>query len=114
MELTPEQVRLTLYATRDLVTRRTLGGQPIPKGMHTLLSGLIAATHSADGSEYRTAEPQLDAEELIDSVGAAQILNCSTRWVRAIHNDIDGRNINGRWIFRRQTVVDYAHERKLA
>ncbi|AYE93451.1 hypothetical protein C0J29_00095 [Mycobacterium paragordonae] len=109
MELTPEQVRLTLYATRDLVTRRTLGGQPIPKGMHTLLKQLIASAH---GSGFSTPERELVTLELVNSAGAAEILNCSTRWVRTISNKLGGRNVNGRWIFRRQTVIEYAQERQ--
>lgn len=111
MNLTPDQIHLCLYSFRDLVARRTLGGQPIPNGFADFLNQLLA---SADGSETARAETQLAEEELIDSTAAAQILNCSTRWVREIHNDLGGRNINGRWIFHRQTVVEYAEGRHQA
>jgi hypothetical protein len=105
VNLTPEQVRLALYAVRDLMTRRTLGGQSIPRGFDTFLDQLVT---SARGTENTTAAPQLTPGELIDTTEAAAILNCSPRWVRHIRNDLDGLNISGRWIFKRQTVVDYA------
>jgi hypothetical protein len=108
VNLRPEQVRLSLYAVRDLMTRRTLGGQPIPKGLGALLDELITSAH---GSESPTVPPQLVHNELIDTTEAAQILHCSPRWVRQIRNDLDGRNLNGRWIFKRHNVVDYAQER---
>ncbi|MDF3342100.1 helix-turn-helix domain-containing protein [Mycolicibacterium septicum] len=55
--------------------------------------------------------PPSAAEELIDTTAAAAILHCSTQWVRRISDQLDGRNIGCRWLFPRQTVVEYA-ERK--
>ena len=97
---------LALYAVRDLISRRILGNNPVPPGMRRLCLDLEAA--SAHGSKDEAAQPEWETEELIDTTEAAAILNCSTRWVRQIRNDLDGRNISGRWIFRRQTVIDYA------
>jgi hypothetical protein len=111
VNLTQDQVRLALYAVRDLVTRRTLGGQPIPHGFHALLNQLVT---SDSGSESPTAEPPLGDGELIGATRAAEILNCSARWVRAIRNDLDGQYVDGRWLFQRHTVVAYAEERHTA
>jgi hypothetical protein len=101
-----DQGRLALYAVRDLISRRMLGNNPIPPGVHRLCHDLEAA--SLHGTRSQAAQEEWDPEELIDTAEAAAILNCSTRWVRQIRNDLDGHNISGRWIFRRQTVVDYA------
>lgn len=106
MNISDEQVRLSLYAVRDLIARRRLGNIPIPPGMHRLYHDYeVASTH---GSKDEVTQEESDPEELIDSTEAAAILHCSARWVRQIRTDLDGRNIGGRWVFRRQTVVDYA------
>lgn len=105
MNLTEEQIQLALYAVRDLLARRALGGQPIPTGLDRLHEQLATSAH---GTENGVAERQSTTEELIDTTEAAAILNCSTRWVRQIRHDLDGQNISGRWVFKRQTVVEYA------
>lgn len=45
VNLTPGEVHLALYAVRDLLTRRTLGGQPIPNGFSPLLNDLVISAH---------------------------------------------------------------------
>jgi hypothetical protein len=110
VNLTDDQVQMTIYAVRDLITRRTLGGQPIPNGLHAFLNQLVSFPR---GNEICGAEPQLSADEPIDTTGAAVILNCTTRRVRQIASDLDGcRNVNGRWVFERQNVIDYAEGRQ--
>jgi hypothetical protein len=111
VNLDEDQIQMAIYAVRDLITRRTLGGQPIPNGFHTFLDHLTTSVH---GTETSTDETRLTPDELIDTTEAATILNCSTRWVRHIRNDLDGRNISGRWVFNRHNVVDYAEERQSA
>jgi hypothetical protein len=109
VNLTEDQIQMTIYAVRDLITRRTLGGQRIPNGFHAFLDQLAT---SADGSGTSTDEPRLTPDELIDTTEAATILKCSTRWIRQIHNDLDGRNVSGRWLFNRHIVVEYAAEER--
>ena len=104
--LNRDQCRLALHIVRDLITRRTLGGNPVPPGTYRLYHDLEVA--SVRGTEPVAALEESVPEELIDTTEAAAILNCSTRWVRQIRNDLEGRNISGRWIFRRQTVAEYA------
>jgi hypothetical protein len=112
VNLTEEQVQMTIYAVRDLITRRTLGGQPIPTGFHAFLDQLAAFPR---GSEICSTAPQLSAGEPIDTKGAAVILNCTTRRVRQIASDLEGcRNVNGQWVFSRHNVVEYAEERQSA
>ena len=111
MNLTEDQVQMAIYAVRDLITRRTLGGQPIPHGFHAFPRQLATSAH---GTESSTDGPPLTPDELIDTNEAATILNCSTRWVRHICNDLDGQNISGRWLFSRHNVVEYAEERQSA
>ncbi|WP_019969336.1 helix-turn-helix domain-containing protein [Mycobacterium sp. 141] len=112
MNLTEEQTRLALYAVSDLIVRRHLGGQPIPAGFYRFREQLDT---SVRGSGNAAAQAQSTDEDLIDTAEAAEILNRSTRWVREIRSDLDGMNVSGRWVFRRQAVVEYAgmrgHER---
>lgn len=96
---------MALYAVRDLITRRRLAGRPIP---HEVLS-LYAALDSASlfGRESDTAPAQL-GDDFIGASEAAEIIGCSSRWVREIHADLDGRLVAGRWVFPRHVVVEYA------
>jgi hypothetical protein len=95
-----------LYALRDLISRRQLGGQPIRPELIALHHHLLT---SVDGNETTAPSGQLTLdEELIDTYEAAEILRCSTRRVTQIHTDLDGVKIGRTWVFRRQTVADYA------
>jgi hypothetical protein len=108
---TDEQVRMALYAVTELIARRHLGGKPAPAGFYPFREQLDA---SVRGSGKSSPEPQStddDDLDLIDTAEAAEILNCSTRWVREIRNDLDALSIGGRWVFRRQNVVEYADMR---
>lgn len=106
MNLTDDQVAWTLYALRDLISRRKLGGQPMNRELIALFNHL---TTSANGSETSTARAQLEPQEdLIDTFEAAEILRCTPRWVTQIHADLDGVKIGRTWVFRRHTVTEYA------
>lgn len=112
MKLTTAETALLLYAVNDLVVRRTLGNRPVPRGFFALrdrLNGCVHATKSC--AAQPESSPLID--ELIDTTEAAAILNCSMSWVRnpRIRDKLDGRDIGGRWLFPRRTVVEHA-ERK--
>ena len=108
MTFTRRDLELLCYATRDLMTRRKLGGRPIPPGMAALDQRLQAAM-SARGHDLGGAPAQLNQEDiLIGATEAAFILGCTARHVRRIAADLDGHCVEGRWVFRRQDVVDYA------
>jgi hypothetical protein len=93
-------------ANTGLVYRRNLAGTSIPQEITGLYRRLHTA--SANGSESDSAAGELEREDLVDSVSAAKILECTPRWVTEIHADHDGKKIGRHWVFRRQTVVDYA------
>lgn len=105
---TQRDLELLCYATRDLMTRRKLGGCPIPPGMAVLDQRLQGAM-SARGRELGRAPAQLKHEDiLIGATEAATILGCTARHVRRIAADLEGQCVEGVWVFRRQNVVDYA------
>lgn len=106
MRLTRDEVEAALYVVHDLVYRRRLAGRSIPTEVAALYRRLLVT--SSDGTKSHVPPEELDANDLIDTTAAAEILGCSTRWVREIRCDLDGQNCGGRWLFRRQTVVEYA------
>jgi hypothetical protein len=105
MNLTGDQVAWASYALRDLISRRRLGGHPIRPELIALFHYLDT---SADGSESTTAGEQLGSDDLIDAFEAAEIMHRTPRWVTQIHADLDGVKIGRQWVFRRQTVAEYA------
>jgi len=109
MWLTPTQIAAANYALRDLIARRTLGGQPIRQELADLQKKLVAA--SGYGTHSAPPPGELTPEDLIGTTEAAAILRCSTRWVRRIHADLDGQTCGGQWVFRRNVVADYANSK---
>ena len=106
MWLSDQQVGVAMYAFRDLIARRTLGGQPIHREITDLYKRLVVASAYGTGTGGTPEESAPD--ELIGTRVAAKILGCSTRWVRHIVTDLDGQKCCGRWVFPRQVVVEYA------
>lgn len=106
MRLSEDQVAAALYAVRDLISRRQLGGRPIPKAVlelhHALSEGSVCGTEKCSGTE------QLDVSDTINAQTAASIIGCSDSFVRRIAADLDGWKVGRDWVFRRQVVVDYA------
>jgi hypothetical protein len=90
MWLSPTQIAAANYALRDLIARRTLGGQPIRQEITDLHKKLVAA--SAGGTQGASPPEELTTGDLIGTKDAAAILRCSTRWVRRIHVDLEGQN----------------------
>ena len=101
-------LELLCYATRDLLTRRKLGGRPIPPGMDALERRLQAAM-SVGGHESDSSAAELNQNALIGAVEAATLLGCSARHVRRIASDLEGQRVEGQWVFRRQDVAAYAN-----
>lgn len=89
---------------------RLYQGRPVPprlaqhlRHLETLASGSGPATDSVAG------QPE---SELIGTTDTAQILGCSTSYVRRIHTDLDGRQITKHgWLFERSKVEQYAQQR---
>lgn len=63
------------------------------------------AASSATGTKHVVEQQE---SELIGTTEAAQILGCSTRYVRRIHATLDGNRIGNTWTFPREVVEDYA------
>lgn len=112
MWLNETQVAAAVYAARDLVARRRLAGRPVPDQVAALLQHLLSTSEHGTQTSAPTAE--LDPEDLVDTGEAAEILGCTTRWVRQIRTDLDGQKVGAQWVFRRSIVVEYAAERKAA
>lgn len=112
MNFTPDETELLLYAVNDLIVRRTLGNRPLPHGFGALRDRL---TSCVDATKSCAAQPQspFSVGELIDTAEAAAILNCSTSWVRSprFRDQLAARDIGGRWLFPRQTVIELAERR---
>ena len=110
---TAKEVLLVLYAVVDLISRRRLDKKPLPRGFYALHARLISCVDASKYCASQSHSPSSEVEELIDTTDAASILHCSMSWVRnsRFREKIGGRNIGGRWLFPRQTVIDYA-ERK--
>jgi hypothetical protein len=101
-----DQKALLLWALHDVRARRKLDGRA---GLDTMrrLDALYHYLTSAGGSEFDTAPEKLMADDLIDTEAAAELLACSTRWIREIRADLEGRKFAGRWLFPRQVVIEY-------
>ena len=108
MTFSERDLELLCYATRDLLTRRKLGGRPIPPGMDALERRLQAAM-SVGGHESDSGAAELNQNALIGAVEAATLLGCSARHVRRIASDLEGQRVEGQWVFRRQDVAAYAN-----
>lgn len=105
-QLSGEEVKAALYCLNDLIARRRLAGRGAPTEVERLHRRLSMA--SVCGSETSPTAAELEDDDLVDTSEAADILRCSPRWVREIHNDLDGARVGGRWVFPRNTVVEYA------
>jgi hypothetical protein len=107
-DFTLEQTALLSWAVRDVISRRRLDGRASWSTMRALEGLHRQLATSADGSESNTAAEESETEDLVDTTAAAEILECSTRWVREIRADLDGKQVGRRWIFPRRSVVEYA------
>jgi helix-turn-helix protein len=70
------------------------------------LAAELAMSHLGHQSDSDPAE--LHPDEPITAAQAAAILGLSRRQVQRIARTLDGRIVCGRWLFNKQTVIDYA------
>ena len=66
----------------------------------------LSALGSRHGTEYEGGQQESN-NDFIDADQAARTLGCSSRYVRRIAADLDGRKIAGRWIFDKKLVDQY-------
>ena len=112
MTLREEDLRASCYAVGELIRARRRTGAPVPEWLrrtHSRLSAELVSAMSDDGP----ATPGIARDsEVIGVSEAARILGCSTRHVRRLAADLDGRHVGREWIFAHRTVTDYARARK--
>lgn len=109
--LTGDVLQAMRYAVAEMVAMRRVRGLPIHKAVleaHYLLTASVSGSENSDESE------ELEPGDLIGTKAAAEILGCSTRWVRAIAADLDGQWCGRQWVFRRRRVVEYAEAKGVA
>lgn len=100
------------HAVRDFWVRHTLGNRPhLPAGFDAVLTQLASFVRETKTCASQPYSSPSAAEELIDTTEAAAILERSPQWVRRIRLELGGRDVGGRYVFPRQSVVQYA-ERK--
>lgn len=109
------EVVLLHHAVRDFIVRGTLGNRSLPDGYGALHVKLVSSVRGTKTCATQQEWSLSAAEELIDTTEAAAILNCSERWVRSprFRDKIAAREIGGRWLYPRQTVIAYANERQV-
>lgn len=113
--LSDDECELALYCVNEVVDRRSRAGVPVtPKIRHLsrkLDLASLTSEVSASGHEKSGGSERLVSDRLIGSREAANILGLSTRQVRRLASDLDGRKYGGRNLFRLSTVTEYAQER---
>lgn len=111
--LTLAETLLARFAVHDLISRHRLIRKRCPDQLYALRDHLDSSVRGTKTCAPQPQSPPSAVGELIDSTEAATILGCSERWVRdpRFRGRLGGRKVGGRWLFPRQTVVEYA-ERK--
>ena len=101
-------VRIAAEATRN----RRRYGEPVPEWMRHIgtrferLLTMSRLRHDFEGSgAHSESDVRISARE------AGEILGLSKRQVHRIAGDLDGEIVDGRWLFRKSVVVEYAEER---
>lgn len=107
--LTEAETACAVYVFAEFERRRRIAGQPVPAVARTLRQRLTAV--SATGRTPEPAGAPSKPAEQIDTTEAARLLGCSTRHVRRLAADLDGRRLGQQWIFPRHTVIDYHESR---
>ncbi|GGK48447.1 helix-turn-helix domain-containing protein [Nocardia camponoti] len=113
--LTLADIDVTLLAVRELITARQRTGAPIPDAVRRAYRRLRLAREAAAVTESVRGQPEPAARSSSDQIGtaeAARALGVSTRHVRRIVTDLDGRKVGRDWCFNSATVAAYADARK--
>ncbi|WP_197382649.1 helix-turn-helix domain-containing protein [Mycolicibacterium mengxianglii] len=108
MDFSDSQARLVRDLITEVMLRRQQLGAPIPQRVRDLLNYVSAHGHETVPPPTQLTE---EADDLIDTEQAAEILGCSTRHARRLAADLDGTLFAGRWMFNRQAVTDYSRNR---
>jgi hypothetical protein len=106
MNLDPLEVRVAYHCAAEVMRRRRRTGEPIPPSLRELFARLdLEVRTSPDPAPPEVPDP-------IGSTTAAGLLGCTVRWVQHIAADLDGQRVDGRWLFSRKAVAEYAEMRR--
>jgi hypothetical protein len=114
VNVTRYQVELCVYGLRQLIDLSPLTRVkvlPELRGLLQQLDDILHVTFEPE-SELVSAAEQLMLNGPIGTTEAALILECSSQWVRHIAKDLGGQRTSSGWVFDRQTVMEYAQERR--
>lgn len=109
--MTGDELRAAYACAAEVLRVRRLKGEPVPPWLQAHYRQLdIKVMASRSGHETDCGAEESDSEVWISAREAGQILGRSKRQVSRIAASLDGEMVDGRWLFRRQTVVEYAEE----
>jgi hypothetical protein len=108
MNLDNGDLEVAYYVFSRFINGRLAAGKSLPAAVLPLFRRIELM--SVTGHENDSAAEQLD-QELMGTAEVAGILNCDPRHVRRLTKDLDGRRINGRWVFIKSVVQQYEESR---
>jgi len=119
MTLTPRLLRLALYcADQELKARRgdkLPPKRPIQGWESKLVRALeLEVSTTADGSVKPCGNASSEVKVPISTERAAEILRCTTRYIREIAERLDGVKVGSRWVFDEDTVRAYREKQRNA
>ncbi|WP_142281008.1 hypothetical protein [Mycobacterium palustre] len=105
------------YCAAEVIRLRQLGGRPIPDELrrhyaqaHAAITRMSDSGHENGAAAAQSAQ-QDEPDELITARQAATILRITKRQAQRLGPDLEGQIVDGRWLFRRSIVENYAHAR---
>ncbi|MGH8328582.1 MAG: hypothetical protein ACRET2_17680 [Steroidobacteraceae bacterium] len=114
MNLDEHDMRVAFRCVSELLDTRRLRGVPIPRWLIEHYRRIEAAYRSMatlghqPGSDQRSS----DNDELVSARQAAAIIGLSRRHVQRLSADLDGRIIDGRWLYPLDAVRAYREGRQ--
>ena len=103
MNLNADDLEVAYYVFARFINGRLAAAKPVPAAVRTLFKRIELMSVTGHESECDAEEL---GEELIGTAEVADILDCDPRHVRRLANDLDGRRINGRWVFTKALLSD--------
>lgn len=116
MNFDADDIEIAFYCAAAAIRSRQVKEQPIPEQLHRHYDRLYVAIRcmSHSGHENDGQPSQSEPDELITARQAATMLELTKRQVLRLAPDLDGRIIDGRWLFPRSSVETAASERRNA
>jgi hypothetical protein len=114
MNLTECDLQVALRCVSELLDTRRLLGAPIPAWLvehHRRVAAAYRGIMSTVGQGTVTDTAQ-SGHEFISARQAADIIGLSRRQIQRIGADLDGRIVDGRWLYPLNTVREYAEGRQ--